>query len=429
VSRANASAEDRPGLVRAIGRWDLTAAIVNGVIGSAVFGMPATLVGLTGAWSPLAALFAGLGFLVILLCFAEVASRFRDPGGPYLYAREAFGPLVGFEVGWLTFWTRALSAAANLNVFVLYFAQLVPAAGAGIGRVAVMVAIVGIVTAINVIGVRQATWTIDLFTLAKLSPLLLLIVLGLPRLSAEVLATQAVARTDWPQAILLLVYAYGGFEAALIPAGEARDPERDTAFALLAALGIIAFVYMLVQLVVAGVVPRAAEAEAPIAAAFAVLLGSSGVVFASVAAMLSVYGWTIGSVLQSSRLFFSMAERGELPAAFARVHPRFRTPHVAIVAYSLLALGCGLWGTFASNAVLAAIVRLVYYGLTCAALLVFRRRAAEEAGFRLRFAELVAPLGMLLTFGLLAKRPWDQVWPLLGLAILGLLLYGARRRT
>src|SRR5262249_17816054 len=272
---------------------------------SAVFGMPATLVGLTGVWSPLAALFAGLGFLVILLCFAEVASRFRDPGGPYLYAREAFGPLVGFEIGWLTFWTRALSAAANLNVFVLYFAQLVPAAGAGIGRGAVMVAIVGIVTAINVIGVRQATWTIDLFTLAKLSPLLLLIVLGLPQLSGEVFATQAVARSDWPQAILLLVYAYGGFEAALIPAGGARDPERDTAFALLAALGIVAFVYMLVQVVVAGVVPRAAQAEAPIAAAFRVLLGASGVVFASVAAMLSVYGWTIGSVLQSPRLFFS----------------------------------------------------------------------------------------------------------------------------
>lgn len=427
MSEAEATAEDRPGLVRAIGRWDLTAAIVNGVIGSAVFGVPATLVGLTGAWSPLAALFAGLGFLVILLCFAEVASRFRDPGGPYLYAREAFGPLVGFEVGWLTFWTRALSAAANLNVFVLYFAQLVPGAGTGSGRVAVMTAVVGIVTVINVIGVRQATWTIDFFTIAKLSPLLLLIVLGIPRISSEVFATQAVARPEWAQAILLLVYAYGGFEAALIPAGEARDPKRDTAFALFAALGIVAFVYMLVQVVVAGVIPHAAEAKAPIATAFGVLLGPSGVAFASLAAMLSVYGWTIGSVLQSPRLFFSMAERGELPRLFARVHPRFRTPDVAIVVYALLALACGLWGTFAGNAILAAIVRLAYYGLTCAALLVFRRRS-ESPGFRLPWAEAIAPLGVLLCFGLLLSRPLAEAWGLPALAILGLPFYWRPRR-
>jgi amino acid transporter len=286
------------------------------------------------------------------------------------------------------------------------------------------------VTLINVIGVRQATWTIDLFTIAKLSPLLLLVAIGIPRLSGTVLASQAVPITDWPKAILLLVYAYGGFEAALIPAGEARDPRRDTAFALLAALSIVALVYMLVQLVVAGVVPHAAKAEAPIAAALGELLGPAGVVFASAAAMLSVWGWTVGSVLQSPRLFFSMAERGELPAVFARVHPRFRTPHVAILVYSGLALACGLSGSFASNAVLAAIVRLVYYGLTCAALLVFRRRATEPPGFRLPFAEVVAPLGVLLTFGLLWTQPWKDAWPLVALMALGLLLYlWARRRS
>jgi basic amino acid/polyamine antiporter, APA family len=144
--------------------------------------------------------------------------------------------------------------------------------------------------------------------------------------------------------------------------------------------------------------------------------------------MLSVYGWTVGSVLQSPRLFFSMAERGELPAALARVHPRFRTPHVAIAVYSLLALGCGLWGTFAGNAVLAAIVRLAYYGLTCAALLVFRRRGGQAPGFRLPWADVVAPLGVLLTFGLLLTRPLAQAWGLPALALLGLPFYRRARR-
>lgn len=429
----NAAAADGPGpprLVRAIGRADLTAAIVNGVIGSAIFGLPATLAGLTGAWSPLACLLGGLGVLAIVLCFAEVASRFREPGGPYLYAREAFGKLAGFEVGWLAFWTRVLSAAANLNVFVLYLAALVPAVGSGRERTLVMVAVVGVITALNVIGVRQATWAVDLFTLAKLAPLGLLILLGIGHVRPDVLDTQTVAHPDWTQAILLLVFAYGGFEAPLIPASEARDPRRDTGFALLAGLGLIAIIYMLVQLVLVGVVPRASQAQAPIAAAFSVLLGPPGVALATAAALLSVWGYTTGAVLQSPRLLFSMAERGELPRILARVSPRFRTPDVAIVVFALVSLGLGLAGSFASNATFAAIVRLVYYGLTCGALLVLRRRRGPAPGFRLPFAAVIAPAAILFCVWLLTTRTFEQSWILVGLMAAGLpFLWLAAGRT
>ena len=125
-------------LVRAIGRFDLTAAVVNGVIGSAVFSMPASQAALTGAWSPLAWLLAGLGVLTIVLCFAEVASRFQEAGGPYLYVRESFGPFLGFQAGWLTFWIRVLSLAANLNVFVQYLGQVLPSSAASWGRAVAM---------------------------------------------------------------------------------------------------------------------------------------------------------------------------------------------------------------------------------------------------------------------------------------------------
>jgi APA family basic amino acid/polyamine antiporter len=411
---------DTPGLVRAIGRVDLTAAIVNGVIGSAIFGLPATLAGLTGAWSPLACLLGGLGILAIVLCFAEVASRFREPGGPYLYAREAFGPLAGFEVGWLTFWTRVLSAAANLNVFVLYLAALLPAVGSGRERALVMVVVMGIITVLNVVGVRRATWAVNLFTLAKLAPLGLLILLGIGRVRPEVLGTQTVAHPDWTQAILLLVFAYGGFEAPLIPASEARDPQRDTGFALLAGLGLVAAVYMLVQLVLVGVVPRASQARAPIAAVFSALLGPPGVALASVAALLSVWGYTTGAVLQSPRVLFSMAERGELPRVLARVSPRFRTPDVSIVVFALVSLGLGLAGSFASNATFAAIVRLVYYGLTCGALLVLRRRHRPPPGFRLPFAPVIAPVAILFCLWLLTTRTFGQAWVLVALMLAGL---------
>ena len=145
-----------PTLVRAIGRWDLTAGVVNAVVGSAIFGLPAALAALTGAWSPLAVLLAGLGIFPIVLCFAEVGSRFDAAGGPYLYAREAFGPAAGFQVGWLLLWTRVLSAAAVLNVLVAYLSQLVPWVGTPAGRATTMVAAVALVTATNVRGVRQA---------------------------------------------------------------------------------------------------------------------------------------------------------------------------------------------------------------------------------------------------------------------------------
>ncbi len=413
----------RPSLVRAIGRWDLTAAVINGTIGSSIFGMPAVLAALTGAWSPLAALIAAVGILAITLCHAETASRFREPGGSYLYAREAYGAAVGFQAGWLSFWVRVTSMAANLNVFVDYLGQLVPGAGVGAGRAAVMCAVTGLVTALNVIGVRQGTRTVDAFTIAKLLPLILLVVLGLGRVSAEVLGTQAVAAPDWTQAVLLLIFAYGGFESALVPASEARDPRRDSAFALLVALAVVAATYMLVQLTVVGLVPHVAGMKAPVAAAFGVLFGPAGVTLAILGAVVSTYGWTVGAVLATPRLLFAMAARGELPSIIARVHSRFRTPDVAIYAFALGGLAFALSGGFAANATLSAIIRLVTYGMVCTTVPLFRRRADMEGpGFRIPGGTAVAVVGLGFCVWLLSTRTFTQAWILAAMMAVGWLL-------
>jgi basic amino acid/polyamine antiporter, APA family len=412
AANADPGAVPPPGLVRAIGRWDLTAAIVNGVIGSAIFSLPSALAAFTGAWSPLVFVMAGLGMLTVLLCLAEVASRFTEAGGPYLYVREAFGRDAGFQAGWLTLFIRATSAAASLNVFVEYLGPLVPALGEGVGRVVTMTIVLGIITIINVLGVRQATWAVDLLTVGKLVPLALLIVLGLPRVSAAVLATQTVEHPDWTHAVLLLVFAYGGFETPLIVAGEVRRPRRDSAFALIVGMAVIATVYTLVQLVVVGVVPAVAGTNAPLAAAYSRLLGSPGVLLITVGAMVSTYGLTTGSVLASPRLLYSMAQRGELPKVLGRIHPRYRTPDVAILAYSAITLGCALYGSFTWNATVSAIVRLVTYGLIAAALIVFRRRGGEEPGFRLPGAMVIAPLAIGFCLWLLSTRTFQQAWVL-----------------
>ena len=209
-----------------MGRWSLTAAIVNGVIGSGIFGVPSAVAALTGAWSPLAVLIAGACVFVVLLCFAEVGSRFDEAGGPYLYAREAFGPVIGFQVGWLLLVSRLLACAAALNILIVYVGVLAPPVATPAGRAITMIGAIAVVTAINVTGVRLAAWTTNVFTVAKLLPLLLLIALGLPQIRSDVFATQAVAHPDWREAVLLMVFAYGGFESMVIAASETRDPRR-----------------------------------------------------------------------------------------------------------------------------------------------------------------------------------------------------------
>jgi APA family basic amino acid/polyamine antiporter len=280
-----------------------------------------------------------------------------------------------------------------------------------------------------VIGVRQGARTVDFFTVAKLLPLVLLVALGLTRVSAEVFATQAVAAPDWTQAVLLLIFAYGGFESALVPASEAKDPRRDSAFALLLGLAVVALIYMLVQLTVVGLVPYVATSRASVAAAFGVLFGSAGVTFAIVAAMVSTYGWTVGAVLATPRLLYAMGERAEMPPVLARVHPRYRTPYVAICVFALGGLGFALAGSFAANATISAIIRLVIYAMVCTTVPLFRRRADMEApGFCIPAGTAVAVLGLGFCAWLLSTRTFTQAWILLALMGVGWLLGLASRR-
>jgi len=403
---------------------------VNAVVGAGIFGAPAAVAAATGAWSPLAAVAAALGILTVVLCFAEVGSRFDESGGPYLYTREAFGRHVGFGVGWLHVWTRLLSAAAILNVFVDYLVALVPWAGTSAGRASTMIGVVVLVTAVNVRGIRPAAWSVDAFTIAKLLPLGLLLVLGLPRVDGAVLATQAVAEARWTDAVLMMVFLYGGFESAVIAASETRDPRRHTAFALLTALAVVTATYCLVQLVVVGVLPRAASLETPVAAALEAVAGPLGALVGSLAALVSGYGWLTGFAMMTPRILFAMGERGELPGAFCRVHRHFRTPHVAVIANSTVALALALYGSFADAASLSVVTRLGIFALTCASLPALRlRRPGETPAFRLAGGPAVAAAAVLFCLWLLATRSYAQIWQLLLILAAGMLLRWVVART
>src|SRR5574341_1023568 len=245
------------GLIRGIRRWDLVAVAINGIIGAGIFGLPSKVFALIGPYSLIAFVVCALVVALIVLCFAEVSSRFSETGGPYLYARAAFGSVVGFEVGWLVWLARLTAFAANCNLLIQYLGYFWPGMIAGWPRATMIIVLVVTLTVVNVIGVRDAALFSDVFSIGKLIPIVLFIVAGLFFLNPQNFSTTTPpALSDFSQSVLLLIYAFTGFEMALIPAGEARDPQRNAPFALLTSLAVVATVYILSQVVCIGTLPE-----------------------------------------------------------------------------------------------------------------------------------------------------------------------------
>jgi basic amino acid/polyamine antiporter, APA family len=371
--------------------------VINSIIGSGIFGLPADVARLIGRASPWAVLLAGTAAGVIMACFAEVASQFTQAGGPYLYARAAFGRLVGIEMGWMLWLVRLAAPAATANLFVIYCGEFWPHAKEPLPRFLILTFLYGVLTLINYRGVRASTQVSNVFTVAKLVPLFLVAIAGSFYLlaghkAAPVLPGGAGAGA-WLKACLLLVFAYGGFETALTPLSEAKNPRRDAAFALFTALITCTLLYSAIQWVVVGILPDPAHSERPLADVARIVFGNGGAAFVSVGALVSVVGYLSANILGVPRITFALAENGDFPSIFAAIHPRFRTPYVSILAFTLLSWLLALLGSFTWNATLSAVARLLYYGLVCASLPVFRRRQPGAAMFRLPGGTLFAVLG------------------------------------
>jgi amino acid transporter len=391
-------------LVRAIGRWSLTALVINSIIGSGVFGLPSAIAQHVGSASPYAVLIAGIGMGAMMACFAEVASQFRDAGGPYLYARAAFGRLIGLQMGWMAWLVRLTAAAANANLFVDYLAEFFPAVSGSLLRLSVLALVIGSLAAVNYRGVKAGADASSFFTVAKLLPLTAFICVGILVGGTTPHPVAGLPSGDWPKALLLLAFAYGGFDSALIPLGEAKNPRRDAPFALLTALAVVTAVYTLIQIVVIDVLPDAGATKRPLADAARVFMGSAGAAMISVGAMVSVVGYLSANLLNAPRLTYALAESNDFPKIFARIHPRFRTPYVSIVVFAVLLWLFSAAGSFQWSASLSAVARLFLYGFVCAALLKLRKDQPAADAFRLPFGPAFSIFGigfaLYLLFGM-----------------------------
>lgn len=390
----------------------MAALVVNCVIGSGVFGLPSVLASLIGRASILAVVLAAAAVGIIMACFAEVASRFVHTGGPYVYAQEAFGRFMGIQVAWLVWFVRLTACAANANLFVTYVGEFWPQAARTGAKLMILTLLIGILAAINVRGVKAGARVSTAFTVAKLASLVLVTLAGsfyLFSKHATIASSYAApSGNQWARAIVLLIFAYGGFEAALISAGEARDPRRDLPLGLFAALITCAVIYGLIQWVVVGVLPDPAHSERPLADVAQIVMGPMGASLISVGALVSVYGYLSANILSMPRISFALAERGDFPSIFALVHPRFRTPYFSIFVFALLVWVLALVGDFKGNATLSAGSRLFYYGVVCAAVPVLRREQPGLSQFRLPAGTLFAVLGVLVCAGLLTQIEYNK---------------------
>ncbi|MEO8700898.1 MAG: APC family permease [Kofleriaceae bacterium] len=400
---------EAPALRRVIGRWQVVALTVNVVIGAGIFGLPSKLYQAAGAWSLLGLL--GCAVLVTLMNLAifELAGRFTTTGGPYRYAAEAYGPSVGFAVGWLAWLMRVTSMAAVLGVLCDYLGGIVPALEDPVPRAVLVTAIITVLAVINIAGVRLASIAGSLFTVGKLVPLVVLAVVGLwfiePSRLAPVddLAIGSVAR-----AAMLCIFAFTGFETATILAGEMRDPRRDLPFALFAMTGIVLVVYGLLLVVSIGTVPALGESPRPLVDAASAIAGKAGIAIVTIGALVSVSGALIALMTAVPRLLFAMAESGDLPRVLATVHPKRGTPQVAIIATALAALVLSLTGTFVWLVVIATTIRLSTYVLTSLAALVFRHRDGRSL-WTLPAGIPVVMISLVLTGWMFASTHLDEI--------------------
>jgi amino acid transporter len=393
---------NQPTLVRTLGKWDLTSIGINQVIGAGIFVLPASVALLVGqASSPLVWIVAATVNALIILCFAEAGSKFRDAGGPYLYAKAAFGPFAGFEVAWMMFLTRVTSQAALANGFTHYLGYFWKGAAEGAGRAIVLTLLIGGLAAINYRGVRQGSWTINFFTLGKLVPLLGFILVGFWYIDwGHFEGLMQPELEGWGQAVLLLMYAYSGYELIPIPAGEAKSPAKGVPQALLTTIGVVSVFYILIQIIAVGTLDHLAASEAPLADSATAFFGPATGILIALGGLLAIGGSNAGTMLAGPRLVYALSQQKQLPRFFGLLHNQFRTPHVAILIYAAISLVLALTGSFIQMAAISAMARLIFYTTTCVSVPVLRKKM--ESGpdvFRLpggAFIPILATLASLM---------------------------------
>lgn len=425
VNQAVASPKGQ--LVRAIGVLGGAFLVLNGMIGAGIFALPSVVAAEVGILSPWLFLGAGVLIITVVLTFAELSSYFRISGGPVLYATRAFGSLIGFSTGWIYYVSRAAALAANSNAMAVYLAALAPWFGTGAGRAAVIVAVCGGLTVVNVLGVKDGVRTLAVFTVLKVVPLLIMILLGLQYVSPDTLFPDNMPTIDdLGGTTLLLIYAFVGFETVLITAGETAKPKVTIPTALVTTVIATGILYFLIVLVYVSVYTGEFTESATLVDVGRELAGPVGAVAITLAAVFSIGGNLSSIMLAVPRLSLSLAEHRLLPPWFGQVHAKYSTPHNSIAFLGGLSMVLALSGSFARLAIASSLTRLLVYIVCIAALPVIKGQAdrlTRDRAFRIKGGYTIPVVAFGLCLWMVSYSSADS-WQLVGILLgAGLVLY------
>jgi amino acid transporter len=387
--------------------------VVNGLIGAGIFGLPSGAAALAGEYSVLVYAFCALLILPIILCFAELGSYFRGTGGPIRYGTLAFGPFIGFQGGWLYYLARLISFSANTVLLTDSIAYFIEGAGTGTGRIISLAVICIGLSVINVLGSVESIRSMTLFTVIKFAVLILLPLGGFILLGSEVIPSfesPIPPAQDLGAAALLLIYAFVGFEGAVVPAGEAKRPERDMPLGLLLGLAVVAVLYMLIQLVSQAAVPDLANSKTPLLDVSASLFGSTGAILLMVGVAASVLANLVSSMFSATRVTYALSLEKSLPRWFGEVHSRYLTPANSVIFFGVAAFLLAAFGSFTVLAAMTVLSRLFLYGMSCAAIPKLRPQFRGEGRFILKGGYAIPVLGIAACVWLMLQVSERSIW-------------------
>lgn len=397
--------------IRAIKKWDLVLLMINTIIGAGIFGLPSKTFQLSGAYSVLAFIVCAAVIFNIIICFAEVGSRFDKTGGPYVYILDAFGHTPAFMMGWLLLWSRIISYSALINLLVTYSSYYSPYLIDNLPRIVLMVGLTAILTSINFIGVKKTTRVNNFLTIGKIVPLLIFSSVGLIFIEPTSFAFDSFPPfEDFSTSVLLLVFAFGGFEVVVINSGEMKEPGKIVPFALIVSSIAVMILYALIQVVSIGTLPGLAGSEKPLADAAQNFLGSFGGNLITIGAIISIVGALNAILLVGSRLLYALGTEGQLPRQLSTIHPHYRTPTIALFAFTSISLIIAISGSFIYAITITAIIRTIMYAMVCGALIKLRiTERGRPAKFRIPAGQFFAITGILFSIWLFASSKWIEM--------------------
>jgi len=385
-------------LRREIGPWSLAVNAVNNTVGGGIFALPGVIAALLGPAAVAGYLLCGIAMTLALTCFAEIGSFVHRSGGPIAYIEEVFGPLAGF-LAWVLYCIGCESGAnaAIANVLVSTVAILFPSLAHGVPRILGLAVLFAYLTIINIRGLKKALYASMITTVAKLLPLVALIVAGLFAMRWQNLRwTGLPSAANFGEASLLLFFTFQGAEEALCPSAEIRNPARTVPRGIFAAMGVLMVLYAALQAVSQGVLGSAlaASTSTPLADVAGHIAGQPGRVLLLVCAGVAIFGSIGTSCISAPRSYFRMAQDGMLPQVLARVHPRFRTPYISVIVFGVVTFLLAASGAFRHLAILSSASLLCVYLAICIGSLWLRyTRKPEPGAFRAPGGPLIGILG------------------------------------